>query len=154
MLRRWTEVFFRLLGSGGAFTEEQRAELFGEMREMIEYCRDFVAERRRNPREDLATRLIFATADDGTPRLNDVELCSIILSLFTAGNETSASMIAQTLHCLLANPRQWTEVRADPSLILPGQGHPADRDAPGADRGRRHTSGSAALPTDRVDRPG
>jgi cytochrome P450 len=116
-LRRWTDAFFRLVGSGYALDEDQRNALYHEMREAMLYCKDFIDSRRSHPRDDLATDLIFATSDAGDPQLSDVELSSVIISLFVAGNETSASMISQSLYCLLTHPEQWSEVKANPELI-------------------------------------
>jgi cytochrome P450 len=116
-LRRWTDAFFRLVGSGSTLAAEQQAALYEEIRELILYCRAFIDERRQDPREDLATDLIFATTEDGDPQLSDVELSAVIISLFVAGNETSASMISQSLYCLLTHPEQWEQVKADRGLI-------------------------------------
>jgi cytochrome P450 len=116
-LRHWTDVFFRLVGSGATLDEGQRQELYGEIRDLMVYCGEFIDDRRRSPQDDVASDLIQARGDDGEPRLSDVELSSVIISLFAAGNETSASMISQSLYCLLTNPAQWDEVRSDPSLI-------------------------------------
>jgi cytochrome P450 len=116
-LRRWTDVFFRLIGSGSTLDEQARASLYAEIRELMVYCRELIDERRREPRDDLATDLVLARTDEGEPRLSDVELTAVIISLFVAGNETSASMISQSLYCLLTHPEQWKEVQADPSLI-------------------------------------
>lgn len=116
-LRRWTDAFFQLVGSGESLSAEVRASLYEEIRELIVYCKDFIATRRADPQDDLGTRLIFATTDDGKPRLSDLELCAVILSLLIAGNETSASMITQTLYLLLRSPEQWQAVKARPDLI-------------------------------------
>lgn len=116
-LRRWTDAFFQLVGSGAALDGDELEELYGEIRDLMAYCGEFIADRRRSPRDDVASDLILARGDDGEPRLSDVELSSVIISLFTAGNETSASMISQSLYCLLKNPAQWDDVRRDKSLL-------------------------------------
>jgi cytochrome P450 len=40
----------------------------------------------------------------------------VIVRLFTAESETFASMMSHSIYCLLSNPQQWDEVRADHSL--------------------------------------
>ena len=115
-LRRWTDTFFRLIGSGGALDAEEQHALYVEMREMIEYATDFIEERRARPRDDLGTDLIFAKTAEGDPQLSEMELIAVIMSLFTAGNETSASMISQSLFCLLRHPEQWEALKQNPSL--------------------------------------
>jgi cytochrome P450 len=116
-LRHWTDVFFRLVGSGSTIDEAERTKLYEEIRDLMLYCRDLIEDRRREPQDDLATDLIFAQTEDGDPQLSDVELTAVIISMFVAGNETSASMITQSLYCLLTHPEQWAEVKADRSLI-------------------------------------
>jgi cytochrome P450 len=116
-LRRWTDTFFRLIGSGGTLAADEVHALYREMHEMMEYAKAFIADRRAQPRDDLGTDLIFATTEEGDPQLSEIELIAVIMSLFTAGNETSASMISQSIFCLLSHPDQWEEVKRDPSLI-------------------------------------
>jgi cytochrome P450 len=115
--RVWTEAFFRFLGSGASLSDDDRSVLVERMRELIIHTRDFLQERRERPRQDLATELLNAHNESGDPALSEVELVSIVVSLFTAGNETSASMIAQTLFSLLNHPDQWADVNDDPSLL-------------------------------------
>jgi cytochrome P450 len=119
LFRTWTDAFFRFLGSGATLSEDEKQHLIGQIRDLMLYCRDFIEERRASPSEDLATHLIFATTDTGEPSLTDAELSAIIISLFTAGNETSASMISQTMHSLLRRPEEWAAVKSDSSLIQP-----------------------------------
>jgi cytochrome P450 len=116
-LRHWTDAFFRLIGSGATLDDAQRAELYQQIRELMVYCRELIDDRRASPENDIASDLIHARGQGGEPSLSDVELSSVIISLFVAGNETSASMMSQSLYCLLSNPGQWHEVRKDHSLI-------------------------------------
>lgn len=115
-LRHWTDAFFRLVGSGATLTDDVRRDLYTDIRDLVLYCRSFLEGKRRNPQADLATELVNVHLEDGE-RLSDVELIAVIVSLFVAGNETSASMICQGLYCLLTHPAQWDEVRTDQSLI-------------------------------------
>jgi cytochrome P450 len=115
-LRHWTDVFFRLIGSGSTLDEDVRRSLYSDISDLVVYCRAFLDERSREPRDDLASELVAAQIEDGS-RLSEAELIAVIISLFVAGNETSASMISQALFCLLTHPTQWDEVRADPALI-------------------------------------
>jgi cytochrome P450 len=115
-LRHWTDAFFRLVGSGATLSDDVRREMYTDIRDLVLYCRSFLEGKRRNPQADLATELVHVHLEDGE-RLTEVELIAVIVSLFVAGNETSASMICQALYCLLTHPVQWDEVRADQSLI-------------------------------------
>ena len=116
-LRKWTDAFFQLVGSGGSLEPERLAYLYDQIRELMEYCRELIDDRRAAPQDDVASDLIHARGENGEPRLSAVELTSVIISLFTAGNETSASMISQSLYCLLSTPEQWDEVLRDQSLV-------------------------------------
>jgi cytochrome P450 len=116
-MRRWTDTVFRLIGSAAMFDEAQRTALYEQIRELMDYCRALIDARRRSPQDDVATDLTHARGEDGEPQLSDAELAGVIISLFTAGNETSASLISQSLYCLLSNPEQWEAVRQDRSLI-------------------------------------
>jgi cytochrome P450 len=115
--RIWTDAFFRFLGSGSTLSEKDRDILIDQMRDLIVHTRDFLDDRREHPREDLATELLNAHNESGDPALTEVELVSIVVSLFTAGNETTASMVGQTLFSLLNHPDQWADVKEDPSLL-------------------------------------
>lgn len=117
LFRTWTDAFFKFLGSGAALTEDEKEYLVGEIRELMLYCRDFIEERRASPKDDLATQFIFATTDEGEPSLTGAELSAAIISLFAAGNETSASLISQTMHSLLRRPDDWASVKSDGSMI-------------------------------------
>jgi cytochrome P450 len=116
-LRQWTDAFFQLIGSGATLEAERLAHLYEQIHELMVYCSELIEDRRVAPQDDVASDLIQARGEDGEPRLSNVELTSVIISLFTAGNETSASMISQSLFCLLSNRQQWDEVRNDHSLI-------------------------------------
>jgi cytochrome P450 len=116
-LRQWTDAFFQLIGSGATLEAERLAHLYEQIHELMVYCRALIDDRRITPQDDVASDLIHARGEHGEPQLSTVELTSVIISLFTAGNETSASMISQSLFCLLSNPEQWQEVRNDHSLI-------------------------------------
>jgi cytochrome P450 len=102
--------------SWGKPTAEEQAEIAEKMVAYWRYCRDFVAEKRDNRGDDLASELITAheeNPDDMTYR----EVESIIYGLSFAGHEAVTSLICNTLLCLLPRRETWAEVCADPSLI-------------------------------------
>ena len=88
--------------------------------ELARYWRDMVAERRRNPRDDMMTDLTQAeiSLEDGTTRsLTDAEVEAFIGLLSGAGNETVARFLGWTATTLARNPDQRARLVADPSLI-------------------------------------
>ena len=71
--------------------------------------------RRREPREDLISRLADAEIDG--ERLSDEEIFSFLRLLLPAGVETTYRSTGNLLFGLLSNPRQLDAVRSDRSLI-------------------------------------
>jgi len=84
------------------------AELFGYFTAMSE-------DRRRVPREDLATVLANATID-GAP-LGQFEALSYYIIAATAGHDTTSNTTAGAMWAMLDNPDQLAKVKADPALI-------------------------------------
>jgi cytochrome P450 len=82
-------------------------------RRMLEFLRDLIATKRREPADDLLTALIEAR--DGQDHLTEDELTSMVQLLFIAGNDTTVSLIANGTLALLTHPSQLASVRADPA---------------------------------------
>jgi len=116
-LREWTNDFFRLVGSASTLHASEVLDRYSRIARFQRYCVDLIEDRRAAPKNDLVTALIQAETAEGDPQLTTIELISVIMSLFTAGNETSASLISETIYCLMKSPEQWAEVRADLSLV-------------------------------------
>ncbi|WP_370947490.1 cytochrome P450 [Amycolatopsis sp. cg5] len=85
--------------------------------EMSDYLREVVADRRRQPREDLIS-LLVAAHDKGDIVSEDEILANCVLLLF-AGHETTGGLISAGLNLLLRHPDQLKALRADMTL-LPG----------------------------------
>jgi cytochrome P450 len=83
--------------------------------EMFAYANRLAAERRREPRDDLTTRLIEAEIDGD--RLSEHEFDLFFLLLVTAGNETTRHAMSNGLLTLLEHPEERDRLLADPSLI-------------------------------------
>ena len=91
------------------------AAAFAAAQTLVEYLRPIVALRRREPRDDLMSKLAHAEVDGH--QLSDEEVYSFLRLLVPAGAETTYRLIGNTLLALLANPAQLDEVRADRSKI-------------------------------------
>jgi cytochrome P450 len=101
--------------SWGHQTPEEQVVVAEKMLAYWRYCREFVADKRANRGDDLASELITAhehNPDDLTYR----EVESIIYGLSFAGHEAVTALICNTLQCLLPRRALWAEVCADPSL--------------------------------------
>jgi cytochrome P450 len=83
--------------------------------EMFAYANSLAAERRRQPRDDVTTRLIEAEIDGD--RLSEHEFNLFFLLLVTAGNETTRHAMSNGLLALLEHPAQRDRLLADPALI-------------------------------------
>ena len=79
------------------------------------YFEGIIAERRREPRDDLVTAL--TTAEEAGERLTHQEMLSVMLLILVAGNETTRNLIGNGVLALLRNPEQLRRLREDRALL-------------------------------------
>lgn len=79
------------------------------------YLLDLFEERRRNPQDDLITKLIEAETEEG--KLSDAELLVNIRVLYVAGHETTIKVLSNTMAALFRHRDQLEMIKADPSLV-------------------------------------
>lgn len=79
--------------------------------EILGYSMALADERRRNPQDDIVTRLVSADVDGRG--LTDDEFGFFMILLSVAGNETTRNAITWGMHAFLNNPAQWELFRAD-----------------------------------------
>jgi cytochrome P450 len=77
---------------------------------MERYFEELIAERRRQPADDLLSELIAVS--DGSDRLTQEEVISTAILLFAAGFETTTNLIGNGLRALLAHPEQLARLRS------------------------------------------
>jgi cytochrome P450 len=77
------------------------------------YMAGLIAERRRQPREDLLSALV--AAEGGA--LSETELLYSCITLLVAGHETTTSLIGNGIYTLLRNADQWRLLQNDRSLL-------------------------------------
>lgn len=82
--------------------------------ELFEYGHALAAERRREPRDDLVSKLVHTEIDG--ERLTEREFDTMFLLLVVAGNETTRQAIAHGMLALVEHPDQWERLRGDPQL--------------------------------------
>jgi cytochrome P450/nitrite reductase/ring-hydroxylating ferredoxin subunit len=82
--------------------------------DLIEYGTRLGRARRREPRDDVTTKLVEAEVDGS--RLSEHEFGLFFILLTTAGNETTRHAISLGLLDLLAHPDEAARLVADPSL--------------------------------------
>ncbi len=82
--------------------------------EFFQYFSALVQDRRKTPREDLASAL--ANGCVHAQQLPVFELLSYFALLIIAGNETTRNSTSGGLHALINNPEQWRCFQSDPSM--------------------------------------
>ncbi|MFH8347397.1 cytochrome P450 [Streptomyces sp. NPDC018045] len=97
--------------------EEERDQqaVIEQWQPMFDYIREHVAERRRQPRQDLLTQLVTAEVDGS--RLTDGEVVNFAVLLLVAGHVSTTLLLGNTLLCLDAHPEWAARVREDRSLV-------------------------------------
>jgi cytochrome P450 len=83
--------------------------------EFSTYFRGLIAERRRDPADDLVSALVAIEQDDGTV-LTEEELVLSCTMLLIAGHETTVHLVAAATHTLLEHPDQLQRLRDDPGI--------------------------------------
>jgi cytochrome P450 len=82
---------------------------------VFEYGRKIGEERRRNPTDDLVSRLVHAEVDG--ERLTDNEYSNFFELFVFAGNETTRTGISQGILALMEHPAELERVAKDPALV-------------------------------------
>ncbi|MFF5212808.1 cytochrome P450 [Streptosporangium sp. NPDC000396] len=106
--RVWSSIAL----SDSALNEEERLTMGAEF---YSYIADFLAERRREPGDDLVDVLIGARDEDDS--LSESELARLTLLLIVAGHETTATVLNKGVFMLLTEPDAYAALVADPSLV-------------------------------------
>jgi len=110
---RWAEAIGRVVVS--VPTPEMVSEMSDTVLECDGYFREKIAERRRDPGDDLLS-LLLSAEHEGRPVTDDELLASVVFLLGTT-YETTANMLANTVLALLRHPDQLQMLRSDPSLV-------------------------------------
>ncbi|HEY0494641.1 MAG TPA: cytochrome P450 [Kutzneria sp.] len=99
-------------------TDDQRKRMQDAMLEVAKlgaYLREHVVDRRKNPRDDLITKLIQAEVDG--EHLSDNEVVNFSNVLLIAGHITTTMLLGNSILCLDTNRTWFDRVRADRSMI-------------------------------------
>ncbi len=87
----------------------------GVITDFFQYFAKISADRRANPRDDLAS-VIANSKIDGQP-ISELEAMSYYIIVATAGHDTTSSSTGGALWALAENPGELAKLKADPSLI-------------------------------------
>jgi cholest-4-en-3-one 26-monooxygenase len=76
--------------------------------ELMGYAYSMAEERRRNPADDIVTRLIQADlGGEAGGVISDIEFAFFVILLAVAGNETTRNAMTHGMNAFLENPDQW-----------------------------------------------
>lgn len=108
--REWSDV-----AVSGDMTEEYLETMLPAMEAFVGYLRVMFEEKRKNPGEDLFSKLVGA--EEAGDKLTEDELLAMAFLLLVAGHETTVNLIGNGVLALLTHPDQLERLNADPSLI-------------------------------------
>lgn len=87
---------------------------------IIAYAADIVAQKRREPQDDLLSSVVQAEVEDDDGRrapLSDLELQMFFSLMVAAGSETTRNAIALGMAALIEHPAQLARLQSDPDLM-------------------------------------
>jgi pimeloyl-[acyl-carrier protein] synthase len=115
-IRGWSSDIARSLDAIGLMADPDIvARGVAARRNLTEYFRRLLPERRKHPKADLLSLLIGV--EEQGDRLNEGELLAMCLLLFIAGHETTVNLIGNGTLALLEHPDQMARFKDDPALI-------------------------------------
>ncbi|RKH11238.1 cytochrome P450 [Corallococcus sp. CA053C] len=113
-IKRWCDDFFRMI-----FTRvpaEEQPPLARSWVTYQHYVARLIANRRDEPRDDLASYLVTTDADGEALTLPEL-IVAIAGSLLAAGHETTAALLSMSWKQALLQPGLWQRLREDRSLV-------------------------------------
>lgn len=109
-VRYWTENLLQAQNADPEVFADTRARI----EEFGDYLIELFARRRREPADDLITRLVQAEEDGD--KLSQDEMLSMVFIVYVAGFVTTVNLIGNGVVALLTHPEQLAAFRADPGL--------------------------------------
>jgi cytochrome P450 len=113
--KRWSDNIVR--GTNRPDDPGARAEIRASNAEMRSYFLKAIADRRKEPRDDLLTALV--QAEDERQTLTADEVLAMAMLILLAGNETTMNLLSNTVLAMLAHPDDLARVLGDRSLVVP-----------------------------------
>ncbi len=124
--KHWSDDI--LAGNLDVLDHERRLQVARSWVDATRYFVDIIESRRRNPQDDLISRL--ATAEVDGERLENAEILPIVSTLLLAGNETTTNLIGNSIVRLLEEPALERRLRDRPADIEPFLEEVLRHDAP------------------------
>jgi cytochrome P450 len=106
-LKDWVDAFVIAAGKGEHLPSSGSA--------MVTYFEQLTEQRKRQPENDLISRLVTARADGQQLSIEDV--AGICRLLFIAGYETTTYLLGNSVQCFLQHPEVIEQLRSQPTLL-------------------------------------
>ena len=113
--RQWSSDIVAFSAGSGLLLEEVSTSAQESQLALVKYCRRIIDRRRRQPQDDLISRLL-SVEQEGT-QLNELELYAMCVQLFVAGHETTTNLIGNGMLALLQRPQDFEHLRTHPELL-------------------------------------
>lgn len=114
-LRRLADSFMRNLGGALAAGSPEEKQAADDLAQMYAYFAQGIAERRREPRDDLMSTV--ATMEVDGQHLTEPTAVAVCFSVLTAGNDTTRNTLSGSMVTFAEHPDQWVRLIEDPSII-------------------------------------
>jgi len=110
--KRWSDALVGALSGNWNPVEAQQT-----LTEMFLYLADVVERRRREPGDDLISRLVAGSDPDDPDSLSSIEITLFAVLLLVAGNETTTNLLGNGAAALAAHPDQARLLHDQPDLL-------------------------------------
>jgi cytochrome P450 len=114
ILKQWSDDWISLVLD--PLSPQQQAETVSRLQECGRYWSELIEARRAQPRDDLVSDMVTASALEPEP-IPLPQLVNACATLTLAGHETTANLLGNCLRQLLTQPDQWKLVLDDPAFI-------------------------------------
>lgn len=112
LFRKWSNALMSL--TDPAQTKNGVRDVIENTREIGDYLHAHIRGRRKNPTDDLTSRMVESELDG--ERLADAEIAGLIALTLTAG-QTATQTLANSIICLDQHPADAARLRANPELL-------------------------------------
>jgi cytochrome P450 len=113
-MKEWSDEIALFLGSARGSPDKYERARHGA-HAMAEYFKSVIAERRREPRDDMISALLAARDRDA--KLSEDELIASCMLFLFAGHETTTNLIGNAVIALADHQQEQARLRTEPTLI-------------------------------------
>jgi cytochrome P450 len=103
------------LGFNFVLAASRIEEIDSALSALLDYAKGLVERRRRDPRDDLVTRIAQASDEDGG--LEEAQIWGSVAGLVFAGHETTKNQLGWMISVLSAAPEEWDRAAREPERV-------------------------------------